>query len=1207
MWPPPDRTPRISLPLQPHQPQQPPGSRLLPAQQDPREAAELADRRSSSLHASSSGRPGHHHPHSSSSNGGGGRASSLIRCGDEWLEPALLTARIKAARSSQQLADLLGSCCDATHLNQLHTSALVTHLAQLNSSSGGGSRRGDAGQAPSSPGGSSSGDGEGGGGGASTQALLAQLMPLLEAHLPVYDARGLANVAWALSSLDHRPSKSWLARFATTTEPLLAQCSAQQLANTLWALARWGALLPPAWWRSFQAASLPTLSNCQPQAASNMLWAAASLGLNPSEAWVHAAMAAAAGEHQQQQQQQAAPSPQALANALWACAKLRAVASDGFLRGFAQRASQRGWRDQLTSQGVANCLWALAAMQQQHQQELGPSSSSGGSSSSDGGSSSGGGGTSQCVQLLVESSSSRLSAFSNQDLSMTILALGKLQHTPPQAWQDAFWGATAARAGQLSGQQLANMLAGAGRLRLAPPPAWLADLLDASADQLTSWSAEAQAGVLLALGSLGQAPPTAWLARLLGDLQRRNYGSAPAALTAAVHGLALLGHAPSDAWLTGYLATLRQRLQLLSGRQLGTCLWALGRLRWRPDRSWGGVLADAVAAAAPGMALGELAVCLQAVLRLVPGAAAGGAAAASWRPALAAALAAAEGQLLRSQQAHGAAGGVPVKTAVLLALAAARLMQGGAAGVVRLCTAAAAAQSRRMRSGDVAMLLGALALSQPALAPARLAQQQRQQRLQDVLLQAQQQPEAASEQEQRQEQLGTLASHCELLLERAQQLAGRQQLWHTDCAMLVWAAARLRLRVSPEWVRAVVGAFGATSGAARRTQAQQRRQRTGALLLWSLSRMGYHPGGSWLQRQLAGQQHEAMTPADTVATLQALAALRHRPGGAWTAALAAASAPRLRVYAPRELAQLLWAAGALRLPLPAAWVGRAATEAAANLGRLSTPDLGMAVWGLARLGAVHCLPGELCELLLSDLLARSDGALLAGRLSRSTLVELLETAGLLAGAVPAQPGWVAAAVRALGSEFGGLDSAQLVAILGALPRMRCRPPEWWLQGVLGALAARRRARALSARQCGQIALVLGVLRAPQAEEWAAGAAVVYRPTDSRGGVVQRRPKGWHQQASGATAASSSGGASRTPLNGSSSNGSSINGSSSSNGSEVVPGAGPASSWGSYAPAASGVVNGSAAAAMALPPAGSVISSRQLSSVAVCGLAQQQQE
>ena len=442
---------------------------------------------------------------------------------NQQLTGAAIMRQLKAAGSWQELQQLVLQ--HGSELNWRHSSALLAHLAQLSTHHQQEEPHEQQQQHSVMP----SQQQTFGEAGPSLQQqaqhdlqgfVQLSLLPLLDSHLQSYDARGLANCLWAIAKLRAvaQPSSSWLQQFCSTSEPLLQQFDAQQLSSTLWGLVQLQHVPPRAWLQSWYAAMLQACSPedpaWQPQSVSSALWAVAQLlvstegsssggsrgssrsgrgssgsRMGPSSDWVDQLLtaalqrvAAAAGSRGGQLCSLAGDG-QVVSNALWACVQLQqqprlpALLS---LQSWLQRAAAAetssggaNWRQQqLSDQSLANCMWALGKLQQQHQEQqhsqkvLAPHPQEQPGSNSDSRSQSKVWGVvHHCGRLLLKLSTPRLQHTSSQHMSLLVWGAGALSLRMQEPVMAAVLQQLAVRADSLTDQQVSNLLWGLSHIK----------------------------------------------------------------------------------------------------------------------------------------------------------------------------------------------------------------------------------------------------------------------------------------------------------------------------------------------------------------------------------------------------------------------------------------------------------------------------------------------------------------------------------------------------------------------------------------------------------------------------------------------------------------------------------------------------------------------------------------------------------------------
>ncbi|KAF8068403.1 hypothetical protein HT031_002092 [Scenedesmus sp. PABB004] len=500
------------------------------------------------------------------------------------LSGAAIMRQLKAARDWRELEQLVQA--HGAVLTWRHSSALLTHLAQLTARHGGARAPAPGAQEQQQhqqqhqqqqprrqpwPDGGSSGD-------ARLAQFVAGVLPLVDGHLASYDARGLANTLWALARLQAvagPPGRPWLARFFAASEPLLPAFDGQQLANALWALAQLQQSPPAPWlagWQRALAAQLAAAGGGGPrvelQALSSAMWSATLLAAGSSQAAPAAALvdqllAAAAA----QLPGSGGGSGQAVANLLWSCAQLEHCPQPGVL------AAVQAWltalaaegpqaQRQVSDQALANMLWALGKLHkqqqlQQQQQQRGASRgevedgspdqerrdsgshASTSSSRTDAAASRVGEAHPDgvafllrgCGQLLLDASTDRLGSLSWRHVSNAAWAAGALQLQPRRRWVAQLGTRLQGQAAQLSDQQVANVAWGLSQLPAASsgngghaaPRAALERLLDAQQARLGGFGSQALSSTLLSAARLGCRLPEPLLQAWLRELACRNF------------------------------------------------------------------------------------------------------------------------------------------------------------------------------------------------------------------------------------------------------------------------------------------------------------------------------------------------------------------------------------------------------------------------------------------------------------------------------------------------------------------------------------------------------------------------------------------------------------------------------------------------------------------------------------------------------------
>ena len=200
---------------------------------------------------------------------------------------------------------------------------------------------------------------------------MLRFLTLLRARASSLDARGVANVLWALGKLSSRlpPGSALCGEFRLAAYLLQAVCirhlsqfTPQHLSNMLWSLAVMPGEACP-WEAStleqlLQAAA-PLMHGFTPQGLSNVLWSCAKLAVTPNEAWLSAFYTAS------RETLRSWPG-QSVSTALWALARLGVAAPPrDWLLGLCKQTEGR--LSSFDCQALANTAWALAVLQRGEQ------------------------------------------------------------------------------------------------------------------------------------------------------------------------------------------------------------------------------------------------------------------------------------------------------------------------------------------------------------------------------------------------------------------------------------------------------------------------------------------------------------------------------------------------------------------------------------------------------------------------------------------------------------------------------------------------------------------------------------------------------------------------------------------------------------------------------------------------------------------------
>jgi hypothetical protein len=159
------------------------------------------------------------------------------------------------------------------------------------------------------------------------EALLAVAAANIDSAAP----QALANMLWAVATLQYRPREQWLSMVEDRCCDLLQQQASHQqigsafsaaftckgLHQLLWSMAKLQWMPEQRFLSLFWSVSQAELPHMTPHGTTGILWAAASLEVMPPEAWLHTWLSA-----MQQQLLDGRCGDQDVSNALWAVVKL---------------------------------------------------------------------------------------------------------------------------------------------------------------------------------------------------------------------------------------------------------------------------------------------------------------------------------------------------------------------------------------------------------------------------------------------------------------------------------------------------------------------------------------------------------------------------------------------------------------------------------------------------------------------------------------------------------------------------------------------------------------------------------------------------------------------------------------------------------------------------------------------------------------------
>ncbi|GLI67616.1 hypothetical protein VaNZ11_011862 [Volvox africanus] len=140
---------------------------------------------------------------------------------------------------------------------------------------------------------------------------------------------------------------------------------------------------------------------------------------------------------------------------------------------------------------------------------------------------------------------------------------------------------------QAKPQEVAMMLYGCALLREPPPAAALAALLAASLAGMSAAGGPELSMSIWALATLRLYPGREWMRAFLGrcDAATRTFANGTA-VSNVLHGLASMRIQPPAPWMLNFLWQAQRRMNTMDAQSLVMLGWALGRMRYRPDRNW---------------------------------------------------------------------------------------------------------------------------------------------------------------------------------------------------------------------------------------------------------------------------------------------------------------------------------------------------------------------------------------------------------------------------------------------------------------------------------------------------------------------------------------------------------------------------------------------------------------------------------------------
>ncbi|EFJ46585.1 hypothetical protein VOLCADRAFT_105493 [Volvox carteri f. nagariensis] len=154
-------------------------------------------------------------------------------------------------------------------------------------------------------------------------------------------------------------------------------------------------------------------------------------------------------------------------------------------------------------------------------------------------------------------------------------------------WTAALLQGALPRLQQAKPQEVAMMLYGSALLREPPAATTLAALLAASLAGMSAAGGSELSMTIWSLATLRLYPGDEWMRAFLCrcDAATRTFASG-AAVSNVLYSLASMRVQPPAPWMLNFLWQAQRRMNTMDGQSLVMMWWALGRMRYRPDRKW---------------------------------------------------------------------------------------------------------------------------------------------------------------------------------------------------------------------------------------------------------------------------------------------------------------------------------------------------------------------------------------------------------------------------------------------------------------------------------------------------------------------------------------------------------------------------------------------------------------------------------------------
>ncbi|GIL82487.1 hypothetical protein Vretifemale_11309 [Volvox reticuliferus] len=377
---------------------------------------------------------------------------------------------------------------------------------------------------------------------AAGRSLLDHLAQLMMTQINSFDARGLANSAWAFGKLKYVPSGGLPAVIAQAALRRMSDFSPQNLSNLVWSFVYMHhadeALLSAA--SRFVCARV---GEFKPQELANVVWAFASLG-HREETMLNVAA---------EQAQRIAPlfKEQELSNMLWALGKMSLRDRPDVLE--ALMAETRAKLPAFLPQGISNVAWALASV---------------------------GHADVRFLDQVVAQCGKQLAAFDVQALANLVWAMASLGYYKPHFVGAVVNECLSRGLDRLSPQNLSNILWGCATLNHRDPrmlSAWAAQTLD----KLASFEPQGVSNTAWAFARLGFHSPQLFQSLAAAALHKID-GFTAQGLSNLAWAMATAGHVQPRL----FEALARHAISLAPSFNAQNCsvtLWACATLRHHDD------------------------------------------------------------------------------------------------------------------------------------------------------------------------------------------------------------------------------------------------------------------------------------------------------------------------------------------------------------------------------------------------------------------------------------------------------------------------------------------------------------------------------------------------------------------------------------------------------------------------------------------------